>query len=129
MMSERSWFRKQDILLIVCLLFVALVVLCAYTFLNRGTDNAVCEIVYDGLPVKRVELSQDATFNLEQNPHVRFEIKDHAIAFIESDCPDKVCIHSGFLSRQGQMAACLPNRVSIRIVSAEDDNDADLIAN
>ena len=43
------------------------------------------------------------------------EVKNHRIAFISSDCPDKVCIHNGWLSREGEQAICLPNRVSVTL--------------
>ena len=44
---------------------------------------------------------------------VLLEVKNHRIAFISSDCPDKVCIHNGWLAREGEQAVCLPNRVSV----------------
>jgi hypothetical protein len=49
-------------------------------------------------------------------------VHDGAIRFIESSCPDKVCIHSGNLRHGGESAACLPNRVLVRVV-AEDGAD------
>lgn len=33
----------------------------------------------------------------------------------DSPCPDKLCVHMGRLAGPGQWAACLPNRVFVRI--------------
>ena len=44
---------------------------------------------------------------------VLLEIRDHRICFQHSDCPDKICIHNGWLGREGEQAVCLPNRVSV----------------
>ncbi len=42
-------------------------------------------------------------------------IKD-GVAFVEdSPCRDKICIHMGKISRNGEWVACLPNRVFIRV--------------
>ncbi len=45
-----------------------------------------------------------------------------------SDCPDKVCVHSGWINRPGQMVVCLPNRVVVRIIS-DLEQDIDLYTN
>lgn len=42
-------------------------------------------------------------------------IRDGA-AFVESSpCRDKICIHMGKISRNGEWVACLPNRVFLRV--------------
>ena len=41
----------------------------------------------------------------------------------ESGCPDKVCVHSGWLSQSGQTAACVPAGVCVRIVGGEQTVD------
>ena len=49
-------------------------------------------------------------------------------AWIESSpCDNQTCVAAGFLSRQGQWAACLPNNVLLIIYGIE-DNDVDIIA-
>jgi hypothetical protein len=65
--------------------------------------------------VKTVALNVDQTFSLDGLPAVVFEVKDGKAAFIHSDCPDQICVHSGFLGAVGQTAACLPNRAAIKI--------------
>ncbi|MCR4427149.1 MAG: NusG domain II-containing protein [Firmicutes bacterium] len=40
---------------------------------------------------------------------------------IASPCPDKICISMGWLSREGDFAACLPNRVLVTVDSPDRD--------
>ena len=62
------------------------------------------------------EFTVDEVISLaEYGKEVQLEVKNHRIAFISSDCPDKVCIHNGWLSREGEQAICLPNRVSVTL--------------
>ena len=46
------------------------------------------------------------------------EVQDGRVRFRASPCRGKQCIHSGWLSRAGEFAACLPNRVSVTLVGA-----------
>lgn len=40
-------------------------------------------------------------------------MQDHAIRFLSSDCPDKVCVNTGFLREDLQVVTCLPNRTTL----------------
>jgi hypothetical protein len=46
------------------------------------------------------------------------------IRFTESPCPGRYCIHAGWLSRTGQVAACLPNGIVVEILGDEREFDA-----
>lgn len=67
-----------------------------------------------------------------QTVHVRGRLGDSEIRieqgrvrFVHGPCRNKVCIHSGWLAHDGDAAACLPNRVSIRLLGgAEASFDA-----
>ena len=49
-------------------------------------------------------------------------------AWVESSpCDNQTCVASGFVARQGQWAACLPNNVLLMIQGTEDD-DVDAVA-
>jgi hypothetical protein len=55
-------------------------------------------------------------------------VKDKRISFSYSECPDKVCINTGWIAYPGQSAVCLPNRVMVKIVNPDDlKNDIDVI--
>ena len=45
----------------------------------------------------------------------RIEIRGGSARVISSPCPDKICVRMGWLSRVGEYAACLPNRVVMTV--------------
>lgn len=44
------------------------------------------------------------------------EVRGGRVRFVASPCRGKQCVHSGWLSRVGDFAACLPNRVSVTLL-------------
>jgi len=46
------------------------------------------------------------------------EVKDHRARIFRSPCKNKVCIKSGYIAYADRLAACLPNRVVVRIEGA-----------
>lgn len=117
--------RKTDII-VIAVLVVAAVLGWAYFGGVFGRTGAVAEIYYRSELVETVELTKgrDESFSIPQAPNVVFHLyPDGSIAFIESDCPDKVCVKSGRLHTVGQMAACLPNQVYVKIVGTDSDQN------
>ncbi len=47
------------------------------------------------------------------------EIGNGRARVAQSDCPDQVCVHSGWLSRNGQTAACVPAGVCVQILGGD----------
>lgn len=56
--------------------------------------------------------------------HVVIEITDKGARFIESDCPNKICIKSGWVTKCGGTAVCVPNRIALVMECREADYDA-----
>ena len=52
------------------------------------------------------------------------EIRKGRAAIVSSPCNGQTCVAAGELNKNGQWAACLPNRVFILIEGATDDSDA-----
>ncbi len=46
----------------------------------------------------------------------QLRIESGRVRFVASPCPNKVCLHAGWLEHSGDTAACVPNGVSIRLV-------------
>jgi len=126
--TRRKWFGKWDVWIFAGLIVPALIL----WGIAARRDSAVAargQISVGGQVVQTVDLSRDGEVSLTGNPHIRFAVKDRAVAFIASDCPDKLCIHSGYLATPGQMAACLPNRVSLTVLAPDGGNGVDAVAN
>jgi hypothetical protein len=112
---------KADTALFIIIIAIAV----AGIMLMSGSGGGKTAVVrVDGNVERRVDLRTDQTFSIGD---VMFEVKDGAIAFTESDCPDKDCIRAGWLRVPGASMACLPNRISVT-VEGESESGVDAIA-
>jgi hypothetical protein len=83
---------------------------------SRGQGGGLFgEVRMDGQAVMRIPMNRDGDYVLPHHPAVRFRVAGDAVAFSQSDCPDYICVNTGFLNKPGQMAVCLPNRVSLAV--------------
>ncbi len=126
-----KFFKRTDLVIILSIVLISAASWGIYNYLHEETP-AKAEIYYYSELVKTVELGggEDRTFSIPQNENVVFRLyQDGSIAFAESDCPDKVCIHAGKLRRSGQFAACLPNGIVMKIVpqGTRGGEDTDLV--
>ena len=85
---------------------------------TRSRTGLVAGVYYKNRLIDVIDLEnpRPRQFSYPQNPAVVFSVqKDGSIAFVSSDCPDKVCVHSGYLKRSGDYAACLPNAFVLKV--------------
>ncbi|EPR12121.1 NusG domain II-containing protein [Ruminiclostridium papyrosolvens] len=124
--------KKSDILIILIILISGGVLWAVYNS-SFSKKPAKAEIYYKSQLIETVDLTKgkDRTFSIPQSDHVVFHLTaDGRIRFEGSDCPDKVCIKTGWLDKVGQTAACLPNEVFLKIVPQNNnrsDDDIDMI--
>jgi hypothetical protein len=116
MAKGRKFFARRDIVAVLCLLAFSFVLyLCA----ARGSEGAGAEVAVDGEVVAVLSLGENRVYSPPGMPGVRIAVRDGAAGFLASDCPDKVCVRTGFLSLRGQSAVCLPNRVVVRVSAGD----------
>ncbi len=71
-------------------------------------------------------LSKDGVYRIEGRGGALTLQIDGGAAFVsESDCPDKLCVRVGRLSRAGDTAACLPLGIVVTITGGRADVDAE----
>lgn len=119
---DKRLFRKGDIAVIGVALLLAAIF---FIFSSFGDEKKlVAEIRVDGEVVEVLELSslrQAVTITLDTEPRVMVKAENGAIFFEHADCPDKLCIASGKLSRKGETAVCLPAKTVITVLGADVD--------
>ena len=54
------------------------------------------------------------------------EIKDGKVRISDSDCPDKICEKTGFITSPIQAIVCLPNRISVRIIDEKNNINSNI---
>ncbi len=125
-----KFFKRTDLIVIIGILAISAVSWVIYQSVF-AEDKSKAEIYYYAELIETVDLNGEArTFSIPQEEHVVFQLyPDGSIAFVESDCPDKVCIHAGRLKTVGQFAACLPNGIVVKIVPQKerDEDDVDIV--
>ena len=73
------------------------------------------------------DLSETGTFIIEGASGCvnEVEVRPGCIAIISADCPDKLCVHQGFISDSRLPITCLPNRLVIRLRPVSDSAASD----
>jgi hypothetical protein len=89
-----KFFRRTDLIIIAAIIVAGLAIWFVYGSIYGGRA-AKAEIFYNNELVETVglESGHDRTFSIPQKPRVVFQVdNDGNISFIESDCPDKICL-------------------------------------
>jgi len=56
---------------------------------------------------------------------MRIEIKaDKGARILDSDCPAKICVHTGWIRMPGETIVCLPNKILLEIQGTKEEYDA-----
>ncbi len=56
------------------------------------------------------------------------EIKDGKARIKESDCPNQICVLTGWVSSCGEAAVCIPNKVAVYVRCENDNTGLDAIS-
>ena len=124
---DRRFAQKKDLWIILLLLLLSIGGLGIFR-LAGNAQAASAQVILEGRVVQTVSLARDRTFSIPQCPQVLLEVRDGRCAFVRSDCPDQVCVHTGFLGTPGQYAACLPNQMVLKIIGDAGEESLDMVA-
>lgn len=117
-------------------LIAALIIIFSFAFFLyffkpfNDEHEAIAIISQNGNVIKTINLSKITentrqVIEIDGEYHAEIIAEKGRIRFDASDCPDKVCVYTGWITRQGSTAVCLPNKVIIKIESSH--NDVDII--
>lgn len=56
------------------------------------------------------------------------QIKEGRIRMIGASCPNKTCVGMGWKSKSGELIACIPNQVVVRVAGVPNEGDLDGIS-
>lgn len=113
--------HKKDLLLIAVILTIAAAGFFIH-YLQTKEPAVFVEVTVNAEVVATLDISKDTTLDIQgfDNGTNHLVIKDGMAWIDEASCPDKVCIHQGRIQLNGQLIACRPNRVLVRVVSQDD---------
>jgi hypothetical protein len=101
----------QDVSLIIAVAVLG-VFLMLYTV---GENGGYFTLSLDG---------DETTYSLSENKELTVSsagynytitVQDGAVSVSEADCPDKVCVKTGAISRTGQTVVCIPGRLILTV--------------
>lgn len=117
---------KNKVLIAICiLLFLAGLIGSAIVLLSpQGTQ---ANVVQDGTVLYRFDLSntENQTIDITYEGRINtIQIEDGKIRVSDADCPDKTCVHMGWLEAGALPIVCLPNHLVIEFSNTEEGIDA-----
>jgi len=120
-----NWVKLSRGDTVVWLLAVALLVSLYTMFWQNDGHGAEAVVMLNGKRWARLDLFQDQDLNVP-GPlgHSHIQVRDGQVHFADSPCPNKLCVHTGWLSQGGEVAVCLPNKVSLQILGSDPRFDA-----
>lgn len=98
--------------------------------LSRGTGDLTAEVRQNGVLVRRIALTglnEPVTFTLTGEYENTILAENGRVCIKSATCPHQDCVHTGWLTRAGQSAVCLENRVSVTVVSQGGSDAPDAI--
>lgn len=131
MLSAKEY--KKDIILVLIVLLIGAGL--AVVYLSGAQKGTMVEVCVDEGLVKRLPLKRNCEYRIESAYGYNLvQIKDGKASIIDADCPDKLCVKMGNISRSGQSVVCLPHRTTVKIVgdfeerNINKDTGVDIIA-
>lgn len=138
------YFKKGDIIIIAALitLSLALGVAAVVTSVREADGGArtYAVITRGGEEIARLPLNSDTEYIISDSDAINVSaaisvsaaynvivVSGGRVYMSEANCPDRVCVSDGAISRPGQYIVCLPNRVVVTIES-EDGAEIDSVA-
>ena len=107
--------RKDIIFLVV--VFIGLAGIAAGFYLTHQDTGASVEVTVDGAIYGTYPLDVDKEIPIQKDGKTTnlLVIKDGKADVTEADCPDKLCVKQGTVSKSGESLVCLPNRVVVAV--------------
>ncbi len=101
---------------------------------GTGEGNKYAEVYVEHELVKEISMNpgEERIYQVpfgEDNQHeAKVEVKDGQVRMLpisEELCPRDICSHTGWISREHESIACVPNLIFITITTGEEDEEID----
>ncbi len=108
------------------IIFAALLIMasCAYFIFRSGNGNsAEAVITLKGEVIHRIDLSSvEKSYTLDVNGSTVL-VEKGRICIENADCPDRLCVKTGYTSGPSKPIVCLPKQIVINVTSAAEHVD------
>lgn len=124
--SSRKTFKPTDIIIVVITAAVLALTVVFRGFSSKsGSGSSNAAVFHNGEQIAMLPLEKDGVYPFDEY-FITIEVKDGRVRISDSDCPDKICEKTGFISSPLQTIVCLPNRISVRIIDEKPNTDRNI---
>ena len=129
-MKKQHNYKITSVFIIIFLSLILIVSFIAILRPATGNTMYIADIYQDGnllssIPLDDVTVPYSFTVTGINGCVNEIEVRSGSIGIISADCPDKLCVHQGFISNNRLPIVCLPNRLVIQL--RESDFAADIV--
>lgn len=119
MNKNKRLIRKGDLIVLIAALIIGGLIFGHYLFQSQRTVQG------STLKITNTATNEIETYSLNHNMYIKIEgpigiatieLADGAARFLDSPCPDQICIHVfGWISQEIDKSFCLPNQIMLEI--------------
>lgn len=112
--------RKKEIIAVLILILIAVILFVCVRVFVEDKGKYVKVYVNEKL-TKTFDLEIDQEYFIEtKRGYNLLVIKDGKARVLDADCPDKICVDKGAISKNDESIICLPHNVVVTIDSNEE---------
>lgn len=122
---KQPWnYKKTAVFITILLALTAAACILAILCPSPKKGSCIADIYQDGklltsIPLDQVQESYRFTVTGAEQCFNEIEVRPGSIGIVNASCPDKLCIHQGFVDDSALPVVCLPNKLVIRMRDAD----------
>ncbi|WP_038267702.1 NusG domain II-containing protein [Peptoclostridium litorale] len=123
--------KKVDFIVAFVVMIIAFAGMGAMRTGGESSSQKHAEIWTEGQLYRRVDIKEGYSEKIKiENEHGYnvVYVHDRGVEVTEADCKDGICVDMGFIENDGQIIACLPHKLYVKIVSDIENNEVDAIS-
>jgi len=93
-----------------------------HTWYAQGHRARYATLMHNGVVEHKMLLAknQQYVYAPDATTRMTINVEHNKVCIVESSCPNKVCVHSGWIEMPGSTLVCVPNHVVITIEGKQD---------
>lgn len=112
--------KRNDVILIITMLGIALVLFLVLYFVRQNTVNGEAVVLIEGEEYGRYPLDKDAVIEIPGLlGHNELTIRDGKAFMSSAVCPDKICMEFGEIHYNTEMIVCRPGGIVVLIENGD----------
>ncbi len=112
----KMFIKNKYVISIALILFICVIWLVLRALLHDDPSSLKVYVQIGDEVVYEAPLSGDVVYRAEVNDGYNvIKIQGGKVCVSEADCPNKVCVNTGYIDKKGDVIACIPHKLIVRI--------------